>query len=380
MFLNTKTAGGFTSGHLGSVTHGELAVAITLAPKALKKLFPTDILFQTTFWGQVKARIGWEPRAFDIVAEDSRSDVLILNQPFGDNRLAAYIPQGPEYAPPPENYGVYLEELAEKLVPHLDSRTSFIRFDLPWLSPFVDNDFASSVIPEARVQEMRMNYGTCSWNFIKSVNDMTVASCMIVDIADEEKTLLARMKPKTRYNIGLAGRKGVRTFIAGMDSLPAFYELYLQTAGRNKFLVCDYDHFHALFSVFEQNNQEIEVVFILSCHNNDLLAGVIMVISGKTALFLFGASSDRKRNFMGSYAVHWEAIRQARLRGCSEYDMGGVSPGMTPNHPFYGLYCFKSGFGGRLIHRFGTWDFPLDKDAYTAFRNAETILCGLGGS
>jgi len=58
MFLNTKTPGGFKSDHLRSITHGELAVAITLAPKELKKLFPTDILFQTTFWGQVKARIG----------------------------------------------------------------------------------------------------------------------------------------------------------------------------------------------------------------------------------------------------------------------------------------------------------------------------------
>lgn len=355
-------------------------MAITLAPKELKKLFPTDILFQTTFWGQVKARIGWEPRAFDIASDDARSDVLLLNQPFGDNRVAAYIPQGPEYAPTPENYGVYLEELAEKLVPHLDSRTAFIRFDLPWLSPFADCGFDDAIIPAARVQEMRMNYGTSSWNFIKSVSDMTVASCMIVDIADDEQNILARMKPKTRYNIGLAGRKGVQTFIAGIDSLPAFYDLYLQTAGRNKFLVCDYDHFHALFSVFEQNNQETEVVFMLSRHDNDLLAGVIMAISGRTALFLFGASSDHKRNLMGSYAVHWEAIRQARLRGCTEYDMGGVSPGMNPGHPFYGLYCFKSGFGGRLIHRSGTWDFPLDKDAYTAFRNAETILCGLGGS
>jgi len=358
---------------------GDPAVTIKLAPKPLDELFPTSILFQTTFWGQVKARIGWEPRAFDINHTGSRSDVLLLNQPFGDNRVAAYIPQGPEFAPAPDNYGIYLEELAEKLIPHLDSKTAFIRFDLPWLSPFVDGDFSHPVIPEARVQEMRMNYGTGSWNLIKSVNDMTVASCMIVDIAPTEKAILERMKPKTRYNIGLAERKGVRTFIAGKDHLPAFYELYVQTAGRNRFLVCDYDHFHALFSVIEENNQNTEVVFLLACHGNDLLAGVIMAISEKTALFLFGASSNCKRNLMGSYAVHWEAIRQARARGCREYDMGGVSPGVAADHPFYGLYCFKSGFGGQMLHRSGTWDFPLDKDAYTAFRNAETILSGLGG-
>ena len=354
-------------------------MTIKLAPKALKDLFPTSILFQTTFWGQVKARIGWEPRAFDISHAGGRSDVLLLNQPFAGNCIAAYIPQGPEYAPPPENYGIYLEELAEKLVPHLGAKTAFIRFDLPWLSPFAGDDFLHPTIPEARIQEMRMNFGTSSYNFIKSVNDMTVASCMIVDITPDEKTILARMKPKTRYNIGLAERKGVRTFQASIEHLPAFYELYLQTAGRNKFLVCDYEHFHALFSVIEQNNQNTEVVFLLASHNSDLLAGVIMVVSESTALFLFGASANNKRNYMASYAAHWEAIRQARARGCTEYDMGGVSPGAAPDHPFYGLYSFKSGFGGQMIHRSGTWDFPLDKDAYTAFRNAETILCGLGG-
>ena len=74
---------------------GAAAVTIKLAPKALKDLFPTSILFQTTFWGQVKARIGWEPRAFDISHAGGRSDVLLLNQPFAGNRIAAYIPHGP---------------------------------------------------------------------------------------------------------------------------------------------------------------------------------------------------------------------------------------------------------------------------------------------
>ena len=41
------------------------------------------------------------------------------------------------------------------------------------------------------------------------------------------------------------------------------------------------------------------------------------------------------------------------------YDMGAVSPGKPPDHAFYGLYRFKSGFGGRIVHRSGSWDYPL---------------------
>jgi hypothetical protein len=35
---------------------------------------------------------------------------------------------------------------------------------------------------------------------------MTVASSLVVDIVGSENEILERMKPKTRYNIGLAQR------------------------------------------------------------------------------------------------------------------------------------------------------------------------------
>lgn len=351
-----------------------------LSPKVINELLPTNILFQTGFWGKVKKRVGYEPIAFDINNPKYDADVLILNQTTADNKVIAYIPQGPEFQPSTENYGIYLEEFSHKLIPHLAPNTSFIRFDLPWLSPYAQESIDNhAFIPAHSVQEMRMNYGTNSYNLIKSVNDMTVASNIAVDITPDEQSILTKMKPKTRYNIGLSKRKGVKTFIASKEHLPIFYDLYVQTAQRNKFLTCDYTHFKALFQVLEQSNEDADIVFIISCHENDVLAGVIMTITEKTALFLFGASSNIKRNLMGSYAVHWEAILQAKARNCSEYDMGGVSPTPNPEHPFYGLYCFKTGFGGKITHRVGTWDFPLNHDDYMAYRNAETILSGLGG-
>ena len=354
-------------------------MALTVSPKALKDLFPTDIFFQTSFWGQVKAHAGWEPMAFDIGDSTCKGDVLVLSQPYGSGMVAAYIPQGPEFGPNPEFYGTYLEELSEKLIPHLDSKTTFIRYDLPWKSPYAEDhrDSCHPIAPEARIQEMRMNFATRSWNLRKSEVDMTVATSLVVNITGEENAILARMKSKARYNIGLSRRKGVRAFAAGRELLPAFYDLYLDTAGRNHFSVCEYDHFAALFSAFHQNHRDTEIVFLLAAHENDLLAGAIIAISGKTALYLFGASSNRKRNFMGPYAVHWEAVRQARVRGCVEYDMGAVSPGADPDHPFYGLYRFKSGFGGRIVHRTGSWDYPIDRDGYTTFRNVETVSRGL---
>ena len=63
----------------------------------------------------------------------------------------------------------------------------------------------------------------------------------------------------------------------------------------------------------------------------------------------------------------------ARRHGCTTYEMGAVSPGVDPSHPFYGLYRFKTGFGGRIEYRCGSWDYPLDRDGYRELSNAENL-------
>lgn len=97
------------------------------------------------------------------------------------------------------------------------------------------------------------------------------------------------------------------------------------------------------------------------------------MISGRAATYLFGASSNDKRNFMAPYAIHWTAIQLAKAKGCLRYDMGAVSPKKDPDDPFYGLYRFKTGFGGKIVHQSGSWDYPLNDKGYKIFRNCETL-------
>jgi lipid II:glycine glycyltransferase (peptidoglycan interpeptide bridge formation enzyme) len=51
--------------------------------------------------------------------------------------------------------------------------------------------------------------------------------------------------------------------------------------------------------------------------------------------------------------------------------MFGVAPKPDPGHPMYGLYRFKSGFGGHLFHRMGCWDYPLNMGKYEQYVTAE---------
>lgn len=218
-----------------------------------------------------------------------------------------------------------------------------------------------------------MNMGTRFWNIRKSFEDMTVASSLVVDIAGSESGILERMKPKTRYNIGLAQRKGVTIHEVNADSLHDFHTLYCQTARRNGFKPCGYTHFAAMFQCLASSPDRSELLFLLARHGRDILAGAIVGISGKAANFLYGASSNTKRNFMAPSLMHWTAMLHARERGCVTYEMGAVSPGLDNTSPFHGLYRFKTGFGGRIELRSGSWDYPIDHEAYRTFCNTESL-------
>jgi lipid II:glycine glycyltransferase (peptidoglycan interpeptide bridge formation enzyme) len=103
---------------------------------------------------------------------------------------------------------------------------------------------------------------------------------------------------------------------------------------------------------------------------------MFLVLSGKRATYLYGASSSTNRHLMSTYALQWDAMERAKERGCKEYDMFGVSPNPDPSHPLYGLYRFKTGFGGALFHRMGCWDYPLDGKTYEAYRTSEMAGAG----
>lgn len=74
---------------------------------------------------------------------------------------------------------------------------------------------------------------------------------------------------------------------------------------------------------------------------------------------------------MPTYALQWEAIKLSKEKGCTEYDMFGISPNADNSHKLCGLYKYKIGFGGEIFHSLGCWDYPIDIDKYNLFKSME---------
>ncbi len=350
----------------------------------------TPIVQQTAFWSEVKRKQGIGSRAFEIKALASElyagtpgqeyitENLLLLLQKVGQKHQVAYIPYGPKTEPDEENQGPFLEELSESLRPYLPENCIMLRYDLSWESPWAKDqdrfDQKNNWMgpPEKSSQELRLNFNTQNWNLRKANTDILPSNTIFLDLRNDPETLLKNMRPKTRYNIRLSGRKGVMVKKSGLENLDIWYDLYRQTSMRNNIFLHDQEYFKTVLETKAKNTASpAEVELLIAEAEGNPLAAMFLVISGQRATYLYGASSTTNRNLMGTYALQWEAIKRARDKGCREYDMFGISPNPDPSHPLYGLYRFKLGFGGKMVHRLGCWDFPLDEAKYKTFQASE---------
>ena len=357
---------------------------LAIAHKPTDHLVPTPIVQQTAFWGRVHRRLGFVAEAFDVTLPATSApegDFLVLRSPLTATTDYAYVPYGPELAPESEDMGVFLERLSLELQPILGSRVAFIRWDLPWEAVHA-RDAASFTStgewhgpPAKQLRELRMNMGTDERNLWKAGRDLLPPDTVLIDLHDPEDIVLSRMHSKTRYNIRLAERRGVVVSEGGIADLREWYEMYLETTARHALEPMSFAHAEAmLHERTEGVASPIITKLLLARHDGRLLAGMLLALTPTRATYLYGASTRAHRELMGSYALQWGAIRAAKAYGCRDYDLLGAAPRAGEVHPLAGVHRFKSGFGGRLLHREGCWDFPFDGDTYQAWRAHEDAL------
>jgi lipid II:glycine glycyltransferase (peptidoglycan interpeptide bridge formation enzyme) len=176
----------------------------------------------------------------------------------------------------------------------------------------------------------------------------------LLRIDAEPQALRAAFKPKTRYNLNLAEKKGV-TIKASRDAA-TFARLALQTGKRQGIRLPGAAYYQAALDLFGPAD---EVRLYLAEHQGDVLGGIMVFRFGATAYYLFGGSSDQKRELMPNYLLHWQAMLDFRALGCTTYDWWGIPEEPAADHPWFGLYRFKTGFGGETVRYVGLYQRVL---------------------
>ncbi len=330
---------------------------IKIEPASLTYLDGRSNFLQSGFWGTFKGKSGWKPVSLKLTYRGTSVPLLVLVRTFKGILSLAYVPHGPAVDVEPDDREFFLNSVASLLVEYLPLATFYIRFDLLWGETGADN------FPEPlKIKGIH-----------KAPMDIQPPDTVIIDIDRSEEDILASMHKKTRYNIKLAAKKDVEVSCGTAGDLDDWYELYRTTAERDKIAIHSLDYYKRIFSHSEGYKGAPETAVFLAKHEDELLAGIIVIFDGDTATYLYGASSNNKRNLMPAYALQWEAMKKARERGCRKYDMFGIPPVNDPDHPMYGLYRFKTGFGGEIHHRLGAWDYKYSSLVYPIYRGIEAL-------
>lgn len=235
------------------------------------------------------------------------------------------------------------------------------------VDPDIDIDFPAAATWRERLQES----GFVAAGQGEGFEGVQPRFVFRLDIKPEVDELLAACHQKTRYNIRLAGKKGVEIVTAaGREALPEFYRILTTTASRDHFLIRPYSYFER----FYDNLQPAGLCeLFMAYYEGEAIAGTLAFRMGDKSWYIYGASANSHRNLMPNYAIQWTMIEWAKAQGCTMYDFRGV-PGHVPeDHPLYGLVKFKKGFGGKYTEFIGEYDLPFKPGKYQLYNFLEPI-------
>ena len=194
------------------------------------------------------------------------------------------------------------------------------------------------------------------------------AATVLVDVRATDDELLARMSATWRRYVRKAAREGVTVRAGGAEDLDRFYSLYEETGQRDGFVVRPR---HYLQRLWERLSPTGHVALFLAEADGRAEAALLLLIFGRRAWYLYGASSERGQQVHAPYLLQWHAMRWARDQGCESYDLWGAPEDPADkNDPLAGVYYFKRGFGGRYVRWAGPYDYVAAPALYALWHRA----------
>ena len=333
--------------------------------------FPTAHFLQTTEWAQVKANYGWQPLPFawydgdEIVAA-----AMILKRALPIRGFSARL--SVLYAPKAPLMDWTDDSLRERVLNDLQDFAKkqgaiFIKIDPDVvLATGIPEDVGEE--KQAVGHAWQASLAKRGWQY--SDDQIQFRNTVLIDLIPDEEDILMRMKSKTRYNIRLAGRKGVTVRAGTPDDWNMLYKMYAETSVRDGFAIRDENYYNTVWSTF---NLELSTLNLPTCEpliaevDGEPVAAIVVFYFGERAYYVYGMSTTNHRNKMPTYLLQWEAMKRAKERGCTAYDLWGAPETFDESDSMWGVFRFKQGLGGEVVRTLGAWDYAPNKFWYKLY-------------
>jgi len=333
---------------------------------------PHPHFLQTYEWGQVKAKYGWEP-LYAVWDENGNwkveSDLnllstfhspvaaaLILKREIIRNGFAArlsvlYSPKGPLLDWTNESLRMRvlndLQSFAKK------EGAIFLKLDPDVVLGMGVPDSGEDVL-ENNGQAVMSELKWRGWRYAS--DQIQFKNTVLIDLNPSEDELLASMKQKTRYNVRLAEKKGVSLRIGTQADLPTLYKMYAETSVRDGFAIRDEGYYKTVWELF-MNSESPTCEPLIAEVDGESVAAIFVFYFARRAYYVYGMSRSVHREKMPTYLLQWEAIKRAKAKGCTAYDLWGAPEVFDESDSMWGVYRFKDGLGGKVVRTLGAYDF-----------------------
>lgn len=204
----------------------------------------------------------------------------------------------------------------------------------------------------------------------------------MIDLTKSEDELLGQMKQKTRYNVRLSEKKGVKFEIDNSDkAFKEYLKLTSETTQRQKFYAHDEDYHKKMWGTLHATEKDefdpnkLQAHLLTAKYKNKILATWILFTFKQTLYYPYGASSDEDRDVMASTGIAWAAMKYGKSLNLKTFDMWGAAnvPDPKPDDPYYGFHHFKEGFGATLTEFVGSYDLVINPINYRLLTVADKL-------
>ncbi len=318
--------------------------------QALARL-PMAHALQSWPWGEFKSRWGWSVSRHLFTVAESSWEPLAAAQIL--KRRVPRLPASILYAPKGPALDYNDANLRRRVLAELEKtarreKAIFIKIDPDVVRYWGTEKERANPVGAKFVQELKAR----GWRY--SADQIQFPNTVELDLTRSEDDLMASMKQKTRYNIRLAGRKGIIVRAGAAADFAMINTMYQETAVRDGFAVRPAAYYLDAWQSFYDAGM---CQPLIAEFEGQPVAAVVLVRFGNKVSYMYGASTNQERQRMPNYLLQWEAVRWSKAQGCTVYDFWGAPSEFVESDPLWGVWRFKAGFNGEVVHHIGAWDF-----------------------
>lgn len=216
----------------------------------------------------------------------------------------------------------------------------------------------------------------------RSKNTILIPRTLVLDLAQNEDELLAKMSKKTRQYIRKSGGEVKARQLRTEEEIDRALEIYTETAKRAGFAIHSKDYYHKLYQKmgenspifgafiekeqgdsskneednFESGHKTPDERIAEKLKNQEMVAFLWFAQSDSVAFELYGGMTEAGQKARANYILKWIAIIEMKNRGVKRYDFNGLLND--------GISKFKAGFANHEDLLVGTLDFPISKSYF----------------